>query len=146
MASPGTADLHIHTAYSDGMAEAPALLEYVESETDLDVIAITDHDDIRGAWKAREAWAKRSYRFDFVAGVEVTTIEGHLLALFLEAPVPSLCRVEEVLEAVHRQGGLCVIPHPMSPLTRSLDRKPIERVAASKSERVYFDGIEASHR
>src|SRR2546425_11381341 len=117
MASPGKADLHIHTAYSDGMAEAPALLDYVESETDLDVIAITDHDDIRGAWKAREAWAKGRYRFDFVAGVEVTTIEGHLLALFLEAPVPSLCHVEDVLEAVHRQGGPRGVPHPVSPVS-----------------------------
>ncbi len=142
----GTADLHIHTAFSDGMAEAPALLDYVESETDLDVIAITDHDDIRGAWSAREAWAKGRYRFDFVVGVEMTTIEGHLLALYLEAPVPSLCPLEEALAAVHRQGGLCVIPHPMSRLTRSLDRRSIERVLNGGRDGVYFDGIEGVHR
>jgi predicted metal-dependent phosphoesterase TrpH len=128
------------------MAEALALLDYVETKTDLDVIAITDHDDIRGAWAAREIWARGRYRFDFVAGIEVTTIEGHLLALYLEEPVPSLRPVEEVLAAVHRQGGICVIPHPMSPLTRSLDRKTIARIAASKSEGIYFDGIEAVHR
>ena len=34
----------------------------------------------------------------------------------------------------------------MSALTRSLDRKTIERVASSNKDGVYFDGIEASHR
>ena len=45
------------------MMDASRLLDYVEEHTDLDVIAITDHDDIRGAWKAREIWANRRYRF-----------------------------------------------------------------------------------
>jgi len=142
----GKADLHIHTAWSDGMAEAGQLLDYVEAETDLDVIAITDHDDIRGAWQARELWAKGRYRFDLVVGVEVTAIEGHLVALYLEEPVPSLCPVERVLEAVHLQGGLCVIAHPESRLTRSLDRRTIERVVALGQDGVYFDAIEAAHR
>ncbi len=53
-------------------------------------------------------------------GVELTTLEGHLLALFIEEPVPSLDPSPETLEAVHRQGGLCVIPHPMNWLTRSI--------------------------
>jgi predicted metal-dependent phosphoesterase TrpH len=128
------------------MAKAAALLEYVETETDLDVIAITDHDDIRGAWAAREIWARGRHRFDLVVGAEITTIEGHLLALYLQEPVQSLRPVDEVLAAVHRQGGLCIVPHPMSPLTRSLDRKTIERVCGSAKEGVYFDGIEAAHR
>ena len=46
MAVVGTADLHIHTAQGDGMAEIPELLSYVDEETDLSVIAITDHDDL----------------------------------------------------------------------------------------------------
>ncbi len=142
----GKADLHIHTAHSDGMAEAAELLDYVEAETDLDVIAITDHDDIRGAWATREVWARGRYRFDLVLGVEVTTIEGHLLALYVEDPIPALCPIEQVIDAVHRQGGLCVIPHPMSPLTRSLDRKTIDRVVAGERDRLHFDGIEAAHR
>src|SRR5439155_507163 len=45
----GKADLHIHTSFSDGMADVPELLDYVESETDLDIIGIVDHDDVRGA-------------------------------------------------------------------------------------------------
>jgi predicted metal-dependent phosphoesterase TrpH len=83
----GKADLHVHTAFSDGMADARAVLEYVEAHTDLDVLAITDHDDVRGALKAREIWARGHYRFELVTGAELTTIEGHLLALFVEEPL-----------------------------------------------------------
>lgn len=78
----GKADLHLHTSCSDGMASVARLLDHVESHTGLDVIAITDHDSLRGAMRARDRWARGSYRFDLVPGMEVTTTEGHLLALF----------------------------------------------------------------
>jgi predicted metal-dependent phosphoesterase TrpH len=54
----GKADLHVHTSYSDGMADARAVLEYVETHTALDVLAITDHDDIRGALRLRDMGAR----------------------------------------------------------------------------------------
>jgi len=142
----GKADLHIHTALGDGMAEIPQLLEYVQSHTDLDVIAITDHDDVRSAWQVREAWAKGRYRFQVALGTEVTTIEGHLLALFVEEPIPGLRHLEETLEAVHRQGGLCIIPHPMSWLTRSLGQRTIQRIVDSPHDGVYFDGMETANQ
>jgi predicted metal-dependent phosphoesterase TrpH len=136
----------MHTATSDGMAEIPELLEYVEAYTDLDAIAITDHDSLRGAYLTREAWAKGHYRFQVVLGMEVTALEGHLLALFIEEPVAGLQHIEGILEAVHRQGGLCVIPHPMSWLTRSLGRRAIERIISSPQDGVYFDGIETANQ
>src|SRR4030043_1392686 len=141
----GKADLHIHTALGDGMAELPELLDYVRQQTDLDVIAVTAHDDIRGGLQARELWARGRYRFQVVVGAEVTAIQGHVLALFVEEPVPSLRPVEEILEAVHRQGGLCVIPHPLAFLTRSIGQRPLERIAAAERGGGYFDGIEVGN-
>lgn len=138
----GRADLHIHTAAGDGMAEIQELLDYVQQTSELNVIAVTDHDNIRGGHQARELWAKGRYSFDVVVGVEVTAVEGHLLALYVEEPLPGLCPLTEVLEAVHRQGGLCVIPHPLSWLTRSLGQRTIERIMRSEADGVYFDGIE----
>lgn len=143
---PGKADLHVHTAISDGMASPRQVLEYVEAETDLDIIAITDHDDLRGAMETREAWARGSYRFQVVLGMEVTAIEGHILALFVEEPLPSLRPVEEVLDAVHRQGGLAIAAHPLSWLTRSLGRRALERIAATKLDNVYLDGLETANQ
>lgn len=141
----GKADLHVHTSYSDGMADVPELLEYVEAHTDLDVIAITDHDDLRGAHETRERWAQARYRFAVIPGMEVTTIEGHLLALFIEAPVRCLRPVEETLEAVHKQGGLAVIPHPFTWLTRGMGARHIRRVISSQRDGVSFDGIEVTN-
>jgi len=141
----GKADLHIHTAIGDGMAEIQELLDYVEEKTDLDVIAVTDHDNIGGALAARELRARGRYSFEVVAGVEVTAVEGHLLALYVEEPPPALRPVVEVLKAVHSQGGLCVIPHPLAWLTRSLGQQTIERIMTTCGDSVYFDGIEVGN-
>jgi predicted metal-dependent phosphoesterase TrpH len=138
-----TADLHIHTRDGDGMATVPELLDHVERMDALDVIAITEHDSFRPAEQARDLHANRGHRFGIVCGEEVTTLDGHLLALFIEEPVDSFRRIEATLEAIHRQGGLAVIPHPLSWLTRSVNSRVIERVAASAgNDGVYFDGIE----
>jgi predicted metal-dependent phosphoesterase TrpH len=135
----GKADLHLHTSHSDGMASVGKLLRHVEEQTDLDVIAVTDHDSLRGALAAREKWARGSYRFEVAPGMEVTTIEGHLLALFIEEPVPCLRGVEQTVEAVHRLGGLCIIPHPFTWLTRGMGLRHIRRVADQ------LDGIEVTN-
>jgi hypothetical protein len=118
------------------MADVPELLEYVESQTDLDIIGIVDHDDVRGALAARDRWTKGGYRFELVTGIEVTAIEGHLLALYVDEPVESLRPLERIVEDVHRQGGLCVVPHPMSWLTRSIGSRTLKRFVAA------LDGIE----
>lgn len=140
----GKADLHVHTALGDGMAEIPELLAYTEERTDLSVIAVTEHDDLGAAMAARDAWSRGRYRFELIVGEEITTIEGHLLALFIEEPVPSLQPLIPTLEAVHRQGGLCVIPHPMSWLTRSIGQRDIERVLRDDTSGASFDAMEAS--
>jgi predicted metal-dependent phosphoesterase TrpH len=135
----GKADLHIHTSHSDGMAGPARLLRYVEEKTDLNVIAVTDHDSIRGALKARDLWARGAYRFEIVTGMEVTTIEGHLLALFIDAPVPCLRPLGETIAAIHRLGGLCVVPHPFTWLTRGIGMREIRRAASE------LDGIEVTN-
>jgi hypothetical protein len=135
----GKADLHIHTREGDGLDSVDAIFEHVETRTDLDVIAITEHDSLETALRARDVWARSRHRFDFVPGVEVTTLEGHLIALYVEQPLPSLRRVEETIEAVRRQGGVCFVPHPMSWLTRSVGPGTFARVAAAG---LTFDAVE----
>lgn len=138
-------DLQIHTAYGDGMADAAEVLDHVERLTDLDVIAVTDHDDVRGALLAREVHARGSYRFEFVTGVEVTTRSGHLLALWVEQPIPSLRPLGETVATIHRAGGLAVIPHPFSFLTRSVGQSALERLLADDDPETHPDGIEVAN-
>src|SRR5881392_4120356 len=80
----GRADLHMHSTYSDGLATIEQILHQVQHHMHLDVIAITDHDVIEGALRARDLWARGRYRFDFVVGEEVSTNEVHMLALFIQ--------------------------------------------------------------
>ncbi len=140
-----TADLHIHTTGSDGLATPAQVLTWVETHTDLDVIAITDHDDIAPALQARELHARGQFRFELVTGMEVTTIEGHLLALYVDRRVPSFRSLPATLDAIHAQGGIAIIPHPMSPLTRSIGRHGIERILSRRSDGLWFDGIELAN-
>jgi len=108
----GLADLHMHTIYSyDGTANVPSVLRRAR-ELGLDVIAITDHDEIAGSLKALEI--APHYGVEVIPGLEVTTAEGDLLALFVMEKVEAgLSLVDTVLE-VRELGGVCIAPHPMA--------------------------------
>ena len=141
----GRGDLQTHTAFGDGMADALTLLDYVETCTDLDVIAVTDHDDVGGALLARELHARGNYRFEFVPGIELTTRAGHLLALWVDEPLPLLRSLAESVELVHRAGGLAVVPHPFSWLTRSVGRRTLDRLLDNGDPATHPDGIEVAN-
>lgn len=141
MGKLGRADLHMHSTYSDGIGTIQQVLDYAQERTNLDVIALTDHDVIEGALRARDLWAKRSYRFDFVVGEEVSTQSGHLLALFIEKRIPPRLSMEESIDLIHAQGGLAIVAHPLNQLFRhSCPRLVLDRIKASES--VWLDGIE----
>ncbi len=141
----GRADLQVHTAYGDGMDSARVIFDRVEARAELAVIAVTDHDDVRGALEARETHARGAYHFDLVTGIEVTTLHGHLLALWVDQPIRSFRRLEETVAAIHEAGGLAVIPHPFSALTRSIGRRTLERVLAIEDAATHPDGIELAN-
>ncbi len=138
----GAADIHIHSTASDGMASVVDILEFVAQKGELDVIAITDHGEIKGSYEARELAAKRNYPFEVVVGMELNTLDGHLLAVFLEKSVPSGKHIVETIAAVHAQGGLCIAPHPTSPFSESINLKDIEDIIKKGDPGIYFDGIE----
>ena len=46
------ADLHIHSNVSDGMASVADIMEFTQENTDLDLIAIADHDRVDGSLEA----------------------------------------------------------------------------------------------
>ncbi len=137
----GKADLHMHSTYSDGIGTIEQILEHVQHKTDLDVIALTDHDVIEGSLRIRDLWQKGKYRFDFVVGEEVSTKEGHLLGLFLEKLVPQGLSMERSIDLIHEQGGLAIIAHPLHPLFKhSCSREVMDRIHNNKA--VWFDAVE----
>src|SRR2546421_10809616 len=78
----GRADLHMHTNFSDGWPSPTELVDLVGRYTDLDVIAVTDHDSFEGALRAADrAWRRR--RMQVFVGEEVSSRDGHFLGLFM---------------------------------------------------------------
>jgi predicted metal-dependent phosphoesterase TrpH len=106
----GTADLHMHTKASDGLPTPQQLLDHVARKTNLDVIAITDHDVLDASLWAYEQRAQ--YPFEIVPGVEVTTREGHMLGLWVTKPIPKRMSIAETAAAIHEQGGMAILAHP----------------------------------
>ena len=108
----GLADMHMHTIYSyDGTASVAAVLGAAK-QAGLDVIAITDHDEIRGALKAMELAS--NYGLEVVPGIEITTAEGDLLAYCITEKVDAGLPLVETVLRVRALGGVCVAPHPMA--------------------------------
>ena len=138
----GKADLHVHSTTGDGLNSAAEIIEYAERSTDLDIIAITDHDEVDGALAAEELATRRGYRVQVVPGTEVTTRHGHVLALFVRCRFPALRTLEETIEAVRIAGGICVVPHPLSWLTLSVGQRRLLQVQSRPNTDLRFDGLE----
>ena len=129
----GKADLHIHTAWGDGLDSAEAIVDWVEARTDLDLIAITDHDEVEAGLRARDYAARRGYRIGVVPGVEITTRGGHLLALDVDRPFRMLRPLAETADEVRAAGGVCIVPHPYSWLTTSIGERGLRRLLPAGS-------------
>jgi len=116
----GKADLHIHSVHSDGRPTIQEILDYVENETDLDVIAIADHDTMEGAFEAEKLMKLRKYRFELVLAEEITSKEGHILGLFLKEPIRPSLSAHETIKRIHKQGGVAVAAHPFETMRMRL--------------------------
>jgi predicted metal-dependent phosphoesterase TrpH len=136
----GKADFHIHTSLNDGTATVREVLDYVRDRTDLDVMAITDHDRLTGSYQALEM--ANEYRFEVVSGCEITTLHGHLLALFIEKPIPMWRPLDWTIGKIHEQGGLAIAVHPFSMLTRSIGFRSFDGIMKHPSPDIYFDAVE----
>lgn len=120
-------DLHFHSTYSDGLSTIDKIAQRAR---ELGIgIAITDHNDIRGALEIEQYPDVLS-----IPGIEVTSSEGsHLLVYFYEsqdlkrfygesvAPhmghgiMSSLgLSLSQLIERAHRHHCLIVFPHPYS--------------------------------
>lgn len=100
-------DLHVHTCYS---CDATTTLKEVLTQSKkrgLDGVAITDHDTVEGARKLA-----RSDEIVVIPGVEVSSLQGHILGLNITRPIPLGLDVRETIRRIHDAGGVAVAAHP----------------------------------
>jgi predicted metal-dependent phosphoesterase TrpH len=104
-------DLHLHSLYSDG-TDRPAELARVAKAAGLDVIALADHDSVRGVPEAREAC--RALGITLVAGIELSVGLGndevHILGYGVDAKGRSIQRALDQLagERLRRMEAMIV--------------------------------------
>src|SRR6266446_1892418 len=105
------ADLHCHTCYShDSFATVAAVLEQA-SRRELTHLAITDHDEVEGALRARD----KNYGPAIIVGTEVSLEGGaHIIGLFLERKIAAR-KWREAVDEIRAQRGFVVLPHPFNP-------------------------------
>ena len=102
-------DLHCHTSASFDSLAQPGAVVRAATRRGLTHLAITDHDRIDGALRARDAAPDG---LTVIVGEEVRTADGDLIALFLQRAVAPGRPVIETIAEVREQGGLVGIPHP----------------------------------
>jgi hypothetical protein len=106
-------DLHCHTSASfDSLATLGAVLRAAASRG-LTHLAVTDHDRIDAALRARDLAPDG---LTIIVGEEVKTVDGDLIAVFLDRVVPPGLSAPETIAAVREQGGLVGVPHPFDRL------------------------------
>lgn len=111
-------DPHIHTLFSHCSISQPEKVIRRAVALGLGAVAVTDHNDIRGALDAMKCAeylkSKGLIPEDFVVipGVEINSTVGHIGALFVEEDIPIPLTPEEAVKAIHDMGGLAIAVHP----------------------------------
>jgi len=101
-------DLHIHSQYSDDGIGSPKEIIKNLKMRGLHGMAITDHNTIEGSLKALKDAPKD---FVVITGVEITTLDGHMIALGVEENIERDISIEETVEKIIDLGGTPIVPH-----------------------------------
>lgn len=111
-------DLQIHTDASPCSNANPRKVVAAAQRAELDGIGVTDHDTMANV----DAVIHHAPPdLTVIPGVEVTTTQGHLLALGVEEPPPP-GEPLSVIADIHSQNGVAVLSHPFDTLRESYDR------------------------
>lgn len=135
----GIADLHVHTSATDGISAVPDVLE-AASLAGLDVVAITDHNTIESALEAKAL--EHHYGVEVVVGEEISTRQGHVLALFIEKRIAPRQSLKATVDAIHAQDGLAIVAHPYDPIAFGVLNPWRSNTSTEELLALPFDGIE----
>jgi predicted metal-dependent phosphoesterase TrpH len=101
------ADLHVHTIYSNDSLITPKDLVYYAKKRGLNACAVTDHNYLEGAYKIAKVTD-----FLIIPGMEVSSADGHIVALNVHELIPRGLSAVETVERIHMAGGVAIACHP----------------------------------
>lgn len=100
---------HIHTRCSFDSILSPAKIIARARQMRIDVLIVTDHNTIQGSRDAQSLAGGRPPMV--VTAAEYQSEKGDIIGLFLKEEIRSR-RSQEIIQQIHAQGGLVVLPHP----------------------------------
>lgn len=108
-------DIHMHSKYSkDGVHEVRDIIK-IAMKRGLHGIAVTDHNTIRGGMEAMKL-APRD--LEVICGCEFSTDRGDVIGLFINEEIRETDHME-VIDRIHSQGGVAIVPHPFDSMRGS---------------------------
>jgi len=145
-------DLHVHSHHSP---DSPLTLEAIVTslgERGLNGFALTDHNSVAGHRELAE-WQTKLPHAILLPGVEVSTLEGHLLAYGVREVPPPHRPVAETVAWVRDHGGAAVLSHPFRlshgvgrAVSETVEVAAIETVNAHNSPRANRRAFEVARR
>jgi len=123
-------DLHIHSQYSEDAQGTPKEIIRSLQKKGLQGMAITDHNNIKGGLKALEVAPKD---FIVIPGIEISSHDGHIIALNVHENIPRGLSAEETVDKIIDLGGIPIIPHlfrSMSGIKKEKLKKIIDKISA----------------
>ncbi|RLG61246.1 hypothetical protein DRN86_00405 [Candidatus Geothermarchaeota archaeon] len=103
-------DLHVHTYYSQDACISPKIAVKYALKKGLSGLAITDHNNTRGAQLAIKYSSRKIL---IIPGVEIKTKYGHLLLLNIaDKDMGKRVCLTDLLDKVHENNGIVVLAHP----------------------------------
>jgi len=101
-------DLHIHSQYSeDAIGSLEDIIKRLKKKG-LHGMAITDHNTNKGALKSKQIKQKD---FVVIPGMEISTKDGHIIALNVTENIKKHCSAEETVDIILEMGGVPIVPH-----------------------------------
>lgn len=111
-------DLHVHTKYSHDSSITLKDLALYSKAQGLDGVAITDHDTTKGFREFR-----RIENLLIIPGAEITTDQGHVLAINVTASIRNGLSFMETIDQIHCAGGVAISAHPTTLLRATSEQK-----------------------
>ena len=101
-------DLHLHSQYSEDGNGSPKEIIKSLKKRGLQGMSITDHNTLEGSLKAMKIAPKD---FIVIPGIEISTLDGHLIALNVYENVEKKLTIEETIDRIIDLGGIPIVPH-----------------------------------
>jgi len=129
-------DMHVHSCFSNDGAGSPQDLIKSLQKRGLQGMALTDHNTVDGYRSIQKMIPKD---FLVIPSVEISTADGHLLAINVKENINPGRPIEETVERVVEAGGEPVVPH-LYRLLSGIKKEKLKAIRTKVSAIEVFNG------